>query len=178
MSNMAIKPKKYRAALLLAVAWVMLISFAFINSTAIAKWSSARAGGDSVSVALFAVDATAITAGNLSIDCGADVNVASYQFVVTNQKDGNTSQVAVGYDVKVVLPSELPEGVTMVVDGIAGAKAEDGLTYTFSSDDWSFAAGVDGSKIHTLVFAADPDAFDVDVSISAINISVVAEQLN
>ena len=68
--------------------------------------------------------------------------------------------------------------MTVTVDGIAGTKAEDGLTYTFSSDEWSFAAGVEGSQTHTLTFAGDPNAINVDATIPAINISVVAEQLN
>lgn len=163
------------ALFLLCIVLVLTIS---VGATLAAMYS--RTGGSaSTSVAVFAFDAGNTTNGNLTMDCNNGNTEVSYQFWVTNQKNSKISDVSILYSIQVHLPSVLPSGLTMEIDGVKGTASADGLTYTFTNNNaWYLVNGSSGTNNHTLTFTVDPNAVTKNYTLSGITINVVAEQID
>lgn len=164
--------------LVLLVAALVVSSVAVVSSGTAAKFLAAAVGGDKAQVAIFAADANAVSTGALEINCNTGKNEASYQFAVSNQKNGKTSEVAMGYTIEVTLPKALSAGLAMAIDGVSGTVDSSGKTYIFTYEDWTFDAGVAETQTHTLTFVADPAVQDFNVEMDKIKVSVTIEQIN
>ncbi len=157
---------------LVAVMLTALLSCFTLGATA-ARYFTETKGKGNVSIAKFHViglgdKGDGDTPPSLAVsDGGAS---PSYAFTVTNDSD-----VAVTYDVKVVLPVGSPTGVvSFILDNNETKTAEvNGLEYTFM-DVGTLAIG-DEAK-HTLTVSALN--FINGVKIEGIAVSVVAEQVN
>ena len=160
------------------VAALALVALVVIGGETMASFRSAVQGIADKEVARFAVGANAITSEDLNINCNDGTNEASYQFVVSNHKDGNISEVDVAYAVKVALPAKLPNGLTMMVDGVAGTVSSNGRSYEFTQPGWVFAAGTAATQTHTLTFTADPSVLDFNIEMDKVSVSVVLEQID
>lgn len=145
----------------------------------LSKMRSASTGDDSARVAVFAVEAQAKEEQNtLSIDCDESGSPsATYSFIVSNQEKGKTAEVALQYKVIVELPESLPEGLSLLIDGVQPTASNDGK-YTFSYDDWRFFAGKFEEKPHTLTITADPEKVEKNIHLNDIKVSVLAEQVD
>lgn len=163
----------------LAIAIALLAGLIMTNATALAKWVSLGSSSRSASVAVFAVDAAELTSEDLAINCNTDDTEAVYQFVVSNQKNGAVSEVSIGYTLKVILPEELPSGLTMLIDdGIVGVASDNGKTYTFTHAYWKFEPGVGKDVTHSLYFIADPNILNYNIEMPDVQIQVTLAQLN
>lgn len=175
------KPKSTAAAFLyipwLIVAVILLAAALLIGSKAIARWTSASEGSANAQVALFAIDASAASAGDLAIDCSTDETTARYAFTVINQKDSKVSQVKIAYYIVVTLSEVLPDGLTVKLDDLSGIPSDDGKTYTFSHAGWELISSTVTSANHELIFAADPNTIQDEISIDSVSISILSEQI-
>mgnify|MGYP007038472933 CR=1 FL=1 len=88
-----------------------IILFATLLATAsgvsLAKIFSSSNGGDNAQVSVMVVDLKGSSSDNLTIDCGQGIATASYNFAITNTKDGKTAELSFKYDVIVSLPEAL-----------------------------------------------------------------------
>ena len=163
---------------MLVAVCLLLVSLMCISGITLASFTSAATGTDTVKIASFAVDAAKNTTDDLSINCNTGANTASCDFTVRNTKNGKTSEVDMQYSVLITLPSALPNGLSMTIDGISGTESTDGKVYAFTDSGWQFRAGTAATKTHTLTFTADPSVLDKNANFSNIGISVTAEQVN
>lgn len=120
-----------------------------------AKYTAKGNGGDSARVAAFNV----VTTGNgdLHIHCDAPEDGNKYTITVTNN-----SEVAVRYNLSVVIPDASTTGVTAVFDTASG----------------ELAVGA-GPAVHTLIFEVDWNKFTAsasgDVAIKEIKFTVIVD---
>lgn len=157
---------------------LVLVLLLGISVTTALMFSSTN-GFNTSSIATFAVDAGNTTPGSLALNCNTGALTAEYEFWVTNMKDSLISEVSIGYTIHVNLPSPLPEGLTMEVDGIAGTVSADGLTYTYENNtEWNFKNGIGKTRNHTLTFIADSGLISTNINLAGISVSVVAEQID
>lgn len=168
--------RKWYDAPFVFILCAMLLAISFLAGETAARYLSGTQGSDNAQLAVFAVDASAVTAENLEINLETNNSTATYQFEVTNAKNGKVTKVDVAYSIQVTLSRRLPAGLTMALDGLSGTASGDGLTYTFTSPLWRFSAGSAGSITHNLVFTAQSASLTRDDSIPAIQVSVTAEQ--
>ena len=157
-----------------------IILFATLLATAsgvsLAKIFSSSSGGDNAQVSVMVVDLKG-SSDNLTIDCGQGIATVSYNFAITNTKDGKTAELSFKYDVIVSLPEALPEGISITVDGTSGTLSSDRKTVTIA-DVGRFAAGKSQTREHTLVFSVvDESSLMKDYVFANTSISVRAEQI-
>ena len=158
-----------------------IILFATLLATAsgvsLAKIFSSSNGGDNAQVSVMVVDLKGSSSDNLTIDCGQGIAAASYNFSITNTKDGKTAELSFKYDVIVSLLEALPEGISVTVDGTIGTLSSDRKTVTIA-DVGRFAAGKSQTREHTLVFSVvDESSLMKDYVFANTSISVRAEQI-
>lgn len=158
-----------------------IILFATLLATAsgvsLAKIFSSSSGGDNAQVSVMIVDLKESSSDNLTIDCGQGIATASYNFAITNTKDGKTAELSFKYDVIVSLPEALPEGISITVDGTSGTLSSDRKTVTIA-DVGRFAAGKSQTREHTLVFSVvDESSLLKDYVFANTSISVRAVQI-
>lgn len=124
-----------------------------------ARYTAYGTGSDSARVAQWSVSAS----GNkpaLTIDCTNDDFDDEYKITVTNN-----SEVSVKYDIVLNFAESLPESITIKLDGSkAPAVSNSRKTFTFTNVG-SFVVG-SASTEHSLVFTADADEIDEDVTFS------------
>ena len=158
-----------------------IILFATLLATAsgvsLAKIFSSSNGGDNAQVSVMVVDLKGSSSDNLTIDCGQGIATASYNFAITNTKDGKTAELSFKYNVIVSLPEALPEGISITVDGASGTVSSDGKTVTFT-DVGRFEAGNPQTHDHTMVFSVvDASFLSKDYVFTNTSVSVRAEQI-
>lgn len=128
----------------------LLVCTALATGLSFSRYAAVGADQDQARVAVGILSAAGAD-GTLELDCGLErAPSGEYRFTVTNQENGVVSQVAVGYEVVVELTEPLPDGVTISMDGTAGAGS--GKTYTFSCG--AFAAGIPETAEHVLTIEA------------------------
>ena len=174
LRNEGIK-RRYDAKL----AFALVIIFATLLATvgvSFAKNLLSSSGGDNAQVSTLIIDLKGGFSDNLAIDCGQENTTASYNFSVTNTKDGKTSELSFKYDVIVTLPEAMPKGVSITADGISGTVSSAGKKVTFT-DVGRFAAGNSQTHEHTLLFSVvDKGALLKEYVFANTSISVRAEQ--
>ena len=158
-----------------------IILFATLLATAsgvsLAKIFSSSNGGDNAQVSVMVVDLKGGSSDNLTIDCGQGIATASYNFAITNTKDGKTAELSFKYDVIVSLPEALPEGISITVDGQNGTTSPDRKTVTIA-DVGRFTAGNSQTHEHTLVFSVvNLGSVLKDYRFANMGVSVRAEQV-
>ena len=158
-----------------------IILFATLLATAsgvsLAKIFSSSSGGDNAQVSVMVVDLKGSSSDNLTIDCGQGIATASYNFAITNTKDGKTAELSFKYDVIVRFNEALPEGIAISVDKINGTVSSDRKTVTIS-DVGRFMAGETQTREHTMVFSVVNASFlSQDYLFENISVSVRAEQI-
>lgn len=172
-------PSRSQALRLSAVvAIVVLAVISLLVGATAARYCNIVFGTSGINVAAFAVDAATVTSGDLSIDCSSEQTEASYVFAVSNQKGGVTAEVDISYSVTVNLSTALPDGLTLMLDGIRGTASDDGLSHFFEDPAWVLSAGSSTAAEHSLTFSANADTITEDSSIDTISISVTAEQVS
>ena len=105
-------------------------------------------------------------------------NEITYQFSVTNAISSKCSEVNTKYDIIITLQNKLPNNVSFTLNNKTGSVSPDGLKYTFTNMG-TFNAGIANTHIYTLKFnVKDIALIWDDITISPIDISVIAEQIN
>lgn len=162
-----------------AIAILLVLAIALFVGLTTASYSSVVSGSGIARVAAFGVSVWSDDSPNLVLDMssGSD-NAIVYAFNVSNESNGSVSDVAIQLRIHVSLPTALPDGIIMTLNGNAGTVSSDGREYVFSSDSWRFVPGVYEMQAFRLEFAGDADTIASSVSISDIDISVVAEQVD
>ncbi len=134
-----------------------------------------RGGGARVARFDIIVDYDTSQSKELSIDSSTEDLIASWSFTVKNN-----SEVAVSYQVQVILPNALPKGVTMQVDGkeTVESPSEGDTEFVYVFDGGSLEALEASAAEHTLTFAVDDQELESDVKINGIQIIVDAKQVD
>lgn len=162
------------------LAFALVIIFATLLAAvgvSFAKNLLSSSGGDNAHVSVLIIELKGSSSDNLTIDCGQGINVAEYDFAVTNTKDGKTAELSFKYDVIVTFKEALPEGVAISVDKINGTVSSDRKTVTIS-DVGRFTAGETQTREHTMVFSVVNANFLLrDYVFKNVNVSVRAEQI-
>ena len=163
-----------RSVFALVILFVTLLASA--SGVSFAKNFSSSTGGGIAQVSALIIDLRVSSSDNLTIDCGQEITTAEYNFTVTNTKDGKTAETSFKYDVIVMLPEALPQGISITVDGTSGT-ASDGKTVTFT-EVGRFAAGNSQTHNHSLVFyVVDVGLLLQDYVFANTSVSVRAEQV-
>ena len=173
--------KKRKALIIILLIAVFMLAAATIllsSRTTVAKWRSAFSGTTNAKVAAFVVDVNEQSSDQLNINCNQGQNIVTYQFSVSNKKNDATSEVAIDYKVIVSLPNELPEGLSMEIDGVKGVAGLNKKIYTFTHDTWTFKPSIAKENVHRLTFTADPTILDYNFDMEDIAISVKLQQIN
>lgn len=108
-----------------------------------------------------------------------DALVGEYAFSVSSR-----SEVAAKYAVAIDFPEELPEYLTVTVDGKTGTVSKNTetnvATYRFEDAAWVFAPNSTNANQHTLTFSVAPGWHGAgsDVEIDNLAVSVRAEQVD
>ncbi len=164
-----------RSVFALVILFVTLLVAA--SGVSFAKNLSSSSGGDNAQVSVLIIDLRGSSSDNLTIDCERGITTASYNFTVTNTKEGKTAELAFKYDVIVTFPEALPNGVSVTVDGKSGTVSADGKTVTIA-DVGRFTAGKSQTYVHTLVFSVvDESILLRDYVFTNTGVSVRAEQV-
>jgi len=134
------------------------------------------------------VDISTLSATNSS--SSSEESTATCEFYVANYTDEKTSEVAIGYDVVVILSEDIPSGVSLVLDdgSITATKGTvtktvNGtettfFTYTFTSAG-ALAAGEKVSNKHLLRFVIDYyEVASAPLSAISVQIEVITGQLD
>ncbi len=160
--------------LALIVLFCFAISTSFMSINYVAKYLSTDGGFDGARVANFIIDVTSNSDNNLNIDIARGQTSAEYKFIVSNSKGDDVSEISQQYDVVMVLNENLPEGITVTLDGKTAASVENG-TYTFDEVD-DLMANNENENEHTLLFSAEN--ISENYSIGNIEIKVYSEQVD
>ena len=95
------------------------------------------------------------------------------------------SEVAAKYALAIDFPSELPEYLTVMVDGKTATKSTNSetntVTYRFEDAAWAFAPNSANANSHTLSFSVAPGYHGTaaeDLSLEKLAVSVRAEQVD
>ncbi len=151
----------------------LLALFSTCALTVYSRYVSTSSGSMGTNVASFNVS-IAVAAGQTTEFNLSDENQSEeYRFSVTS-----SSKVAVSYDVIVVLPEALPEGVSVTLkNGSTDVDADvDGLVYTFA-DAGSFTATAGSESLrHDLSLTVAASQFDAEKALTGIEVKVVASQ--
>lgn len=133
------------------LAYLLVCTF-LLTGVSFSRYISTSNAGDSARVAKGVVTVSYDENTELKLERPTDDGTLTenFQFHVSN----SVSEVAIQYDVVVTLNQSLGDGVTMTLDGMAGTEKNEGREYEFPNMG-TFAAGVSGSKTHTLSFAGD-----------------------
>ena len=135
-------------------------------------------------LALYAVTVTGSDVDDIDVEV-LETATASQIYMITNKDSSdNVSEVAMTYKFVVELSAALPAGTTMSLTDASGeitpTVTQEGKVYTFTHDDWRFAADVEDSNTVTLTFDfdnRDGTAKDSDGAIN-VTVSVVSEQIS
>lgn len=162
------------------LAFALVIIFATLLAAvgvSFAKNLLSSSSGDNAHVSVLIIELKGSSSDNLTIDCGQGINVAEYDFAVTNTKDGKTAEMSFRYDVIVTLNEALPKGLSITVDGKSGTVSSDEKTVTFT-DVGRFAAGNSQQHEHILAFSVVDEGFlSRDYVFANTSVSVRAEQI-
>lgn len=171
------KPLKLNTMLKLAgILLCLVLATTHLASNLYAKYTSSDSGGDSARVAVWNVEASGSSASDVKIDLATAATNNStvsntYALTVTNK-----SEVASNYDIIVVFNEALSDKITLKLDG--GAKpytTTDKKEFVFSNVGQLGVGNT--SATHTLTFAANYAAVDVDYSYE-FNVKVDFEQID
>lgn len=165
----------------------------FATSDSFAKFFSTANLSASASVAAFVLEANGMfQAGepienSLVIDCSAGTLIAEYPFSVTNDKEGTTAEVSIRYNVIVTLPNNqaLPNGVTMklqdknnqILSNVTENNTANTYTYTYENAG-SFNKAQPDIHEYKLIFEVNQDLLKEDVTLTGINVSIYAQQID
>ena len=168
--------RRYNAKLAFALVIVCATLLAAVG-VSFAKNLLSSSGGDNAQVSVLIIDLKGSSSDNLTIDCGQGIATASYNFAITNKKDGKTAELSFKYDVILKLPEALPEGISITVDGANGTTSSDRKTVTIA-DVGRFTAGNSQTHEHTLVFSVvNLGSVLKDYRFANMGVSVRAEQV-
>ena len=166
--------KKHRIALSCAA---ILCSLSFIGGVS-ASFHSGTTGTQNITIAAYAVSAGSTSEASLLIDCNSEKRTASYSFWVGNEEQGKVSEVDVSYVIYVEIPTGLPEGILLSIDGIQPTADATRTVFTFSDPDFFLLHNVLTTNTHTLTFSIDEDAKVQSAEIADIAIRIIAKQID
>ena len=146
----------------------------YISIGYLSRYSDYDEGVASVQLASFIINTVPDYSKDLVIDVTQGENSIDYTFSISNNKNGIITEVATNYDVVVQSSDEIPNGVSMEINGISPEK--NGNKYIFS-DVGSFSSGVAGTNTHIITFTADTNVITENVNVDNININVIAKQV-
>lgn len=161
---------------------LLLVAALTLTGVSFAEFISSARNRSSSKVASFAFEALGSGEAALHIDCNdPEALVAEYSIEVTNEEKGRLSGAAAKYRIVVTLPQALPEGVAMTLAHQGASitpSATDGTTYSFAG-----AAVLTPNKkdTHSYVLrfsVTDPALIREPVSLSGIQVDVIAQQVN
>lgn len=165
--------KRYIIYLLLAVVFSTTFSFA--------KYKTSTSGISNARVARFIVVAAQTTADEIiALDLTTnDTDSVEYVFTVSNYKDSIVCEVSVEYNLQIILPQALPNGVTLSMkcnEQSIALTTNDNITY-IAERVGKFDASVKATDTCTLIFTADAVDVDYDFNLNGIQIKLDAVQI-
>ena len=166
---------KHTAVAFLCVTAAAVVLSVGVSFSKMLSRSGVHLGG--MQAAAFIVETSGQANQKFTINYTEAITEVQYPFTVTNQRGERTAEVSMQYYVVVTLPSALPDGVTVTLDGKNGTVSEDKTVYTFANMG-SFQAGQNKTNSHILKITVDPWAVTGTYLFEKIGISVHAEQTN
>ena len=178
--------QKNKKGIMSKLLFLTFITGIIITNLTLSKFHSTSNSNDKTQVAIYAVNAYSSddTVGDLVVDCAGEDNlnpIASCTYEITNQVDGKTTEVTVGYKVKVDFGDELPTGISIAMEdenGIAGKVTKTGNSYVFENEAWVFTPETAKSNNVTLNFMGENSENATSATISNVQVSVLVEQIN
>lgn len=147
----------------------LLVAVSLFTGITASRYLVSDSGDDNAAVAAVALSTSVDGSDSITLTPGGQ---DSYSFTVSNHEGSTLSQVALQYDVVVELSGELPQGVSMALDGAPGSGS--GTVYTFS-DAGTFLAGEENDNQHTLTLTADGSSLAGSVELA---VTIHAEQID
>lgn len=147
----------------------LLVAVSLFTGITASRYLASDSCDDSASAAAVALSTSVDGADSITLTPGGQ---DSYSFTVSNHEGSTVSQVALQYDVVVELSGELPQGVSVALDGAPGSGS--GTVYTFSSVG-TFEAGEEDDNQHTLTLTADDSSLAASVELT---VTIRAEQVD
>lgn len=169
------KVSRWLCSALIMCCMVILTTPSFERS--LAAMRSQSTGNDSIEVAAFAVSAAPVAGDDLALNCNTGMTSGTYEFAVSNSKNGTVSDVDIIYSIEITFSAPLEEGILLQLDGLSGTASLDRKTYTFENKGvWVLSKGTAQSSSHSLTFTVDPNAVTHNIDIANVMVKVVAEQ--
>jgi len=106
------------------------------------------------------------------------VSDTTFEFWVGNSENNVVAEVDVNYTILVTIPSELPQGITLDIDGIEPEISAGRTRFTFHSTDFYLENGTTDVNTHVLRFTANQDQLLTNVEIANIIVSIYAQQVD
>lgn len=154
----------------------LVVCTLLLTGVSFSSYISSASAGDSAQVAAGVVVVNYDTNTEIELKRPTDNNhevTKNFNFSVSN----SVSEVAIQYDVVVMLEKALPEGITMKLDGTS-CSGNSSNTYTFSNMG-TFEAGTVKSIPHQLTFTGDFNVYNTPGEAEfPIKISVYAKQID
>lgn len=174
------KPNSRR--MLIGCLLLLLIVALTLTGVSFAEFISSTRNRSSSKVASFAFEALGSGEADLLIDCNdPEALIAEYSIEVTNEEKGRLSGAAAEYRIVVTLPQALPEGVSMTLKHQGTSitpSAADETTYSFAGAK-VLAPNKKDTHSYVLRFSVtDPTLIREPVSLSGIQVDVIAQQVN
>lgn len=144
--------------------FLLFITTIIATTVTLSSYESIANGNTDIEVAAFVVDATGDKSNTLEINCNSENRSATYDIIVTNEKNNCISEVGIEYDLKVVFSPALPEGMNLTLTAGDYTKTYTGgeKTYTFENIG-QFTAGTSQSITNTLTLTGSENtAYGVD----------------
>lgn len=182
MKNLIKRMPSLLSCILIAL-FVSVVITGYMTIDIMAKFTTFVEVEDAARTAGFSVTVASAENQDVSLDAfDAGMLVGTYEFSVSSAA---TNEVAAKYAVAIDFPSELPEYLTIAVDGKAGTKSTNSesnvVTYRFEDATWAFAPNSTVANSHTLSFSVAPGYHGTaakDISIENLAVSVRAEQVD
>lgn len=160
-----------------------LISTSIIITISLSKYQSTISNENSGKVAIYAMEAYGTEESrDLKIETVGELKLEdSCSYIVTNEVDGQVTDVGVEYKIKITFEQELPEGISINVkdkDGREGAETSTGNSYIFENEEWKFTAGIVQENKITITFTGENTENATSMIMENVKVSVITEQIN
>ena len=168
---------------ILIALFVAVVITGYMTIDIMAKFTTFVEVEDSARTAGFNVTVASAENQEIALDAyDAEKLLGEYKFSVSSSAN---NEVAAKYAVAIDFPAELPEYLTVSVDGKTATVSTDAetnvATYRFEDAEWAFAPNSPNAKEHTLTFSVAPGYHGTaaeDISLSELAVSVRAEQVD
>lgn len=166
--------------------FLCVITTSIVTVISLSKFETARDGSNDAKVAVYAVESYSEKSGiqDLKIDCTGEEEAASRascSYVITNEVNGEITEVTVAYKVKVEFEDELPQGISIDVKDKEGRETnvtKINNSYIFENDEWEFTPGIVQTNTIVITFKGQNIENATSTTVSNVQVSVIAEQID